>query len=113
MTLFLRVLDAPADGKAAALRDAIAGNGSTFERDPGAFSAVPGSPFAYWVSDRLRAASRDRISPSTPGRSASANTSDVEVALRPAPLPDGIATSTNRVALPVADWMPRATTVSP
>ena len=52
MTLFLRVLEA--GDKAAALRDSIATGTSTFEVDPASFAQVPGSPFAYWVSDRIR-----------------------------------------------------------
>lgn len=52
MTLFLRVLEA-AD-KATALKDSISTGASTYEVDPSSFAQVPGSPFAYWVSDRIR-----------------------------------------------------------
>jgi hypothetical protein len=58
-TVFLRVLKA--DDKAAALRAAIseppeaAGNRQRFESDARSFEAVPRSPFAYWVSEKLLA----------------------------------------------------------
>jgi len=56
-TVFLRVLDA--DDKGAALRAAIADSEVTqskqrFEVDVTSFGAVPRSPFAYWISERLR-----------------------------------------------------------
>jgi hypothetical protein len=56
-TVFLRVLEA-AD-KATALLDAIRESGQArgrqrFNVDPKSFASVPRSPFAYWVSDRLR-----------------------------------------------------------
>src|SRR5271165_242402 len=56
-TIFLRVLEA--DDKAVALRAAIREPGATvgrqrFEVEAESFSAVPRSPFAYWVSVRLR-----------------------------------------------------------
>jgi len=56
-TVFLRVLEA--DDKAAALRAAIhepaaAGGSQRFTLNAANFSAVPRSPFAYWVSDTLR-----------------------------------------------------------
>jgi len=56
-TTFLRVLEA--DHKAVALRAAIddpyqALGTQRFEVDAASFSTVPRSPFAYWVSDRLR-----------------------------------------------------------
>jgi hypothetical protein len=56
-TVFLRVLEA--EDKAAALCEAIrhpvAAQGQRrFEVDPMSFTKVPRSPFAYWVSDRLR-----------------------------------------------------------
>lgn len=64
MTVFFRLLDVPAEEKQAALRALVADVGTagggitgqrrTFERQPNAFSQVPGSPFAYWVSDRVR-----------------------------------------------------------
>jgi hypothetical protein len=62
MTVFFRVLDTPVDDKASELRSAIAsmrGAGSsigtqvTFEREPSAFGAVPGTPFPYWASDAV------------------------------------------------------------
>ena len=56
-TIFLRALEA--DDKAAALRAAIqeaemAQGKQRFEVDTASFSVVPHSPFAYWISDRLR-----------------------------------------------------------
>src|SRR6266404_3070601 len=56
-TIFLRILEA--DDKAEALRAAIwapvaARGKQRFELDAVSFAAVPRSPFAYWVSDRLR-----------------------------------------------------------
>lgn len=63
MTVFLRILEAAVDEKGEALRNAIASlrnpepsaiSPIAFERDPARFSAVPGSPFAYWVSDGVR-----------------------------------------------------------
>ena len=54
MTTFIRLLDVPVDAKPAALKAAVAGVGPVFECAPEAFAAVPGSPFAYWVSDQIR-----------------------------------------------------------
>lgn len=55
MTLFVRLLDAPADLKGQLLRQAVNGDsGRAFQVDPVAFEQIPGSPFAYWVSDRVR-----------------------------------------------------------
>jgi hypothetical protein len=56
-TVFLRVLED--SDKAAALRRAITEPGASrdamrFDVNPTEFSVVPRSPFAYWVSDRLR-----------------------------------------------------------
>jgi hypothetical protein len=56
-TVFLRALEA--EDKAMALREAIrnpaAAQGQLrFEVDPARFASVPRSPFAYWVSERLR-----------------------------------------------------------
>jgi hypothetical protein len=56
-TIFLRTLEA--EDKVAALRDAIRNPESAtgrrrFEVDPATFAAVPRSPFAYWVSERIR-----------------------------------------------------------
>ncbi len=54
MTVFLRLLEAR--DKPEALRRALRdpGDGNRFEADTAHFSAVPRSPFAYWVSDRVR-----------------------------------------------------------
>src|SRR5690606_30874507 len=57
-TVFLRVLEELED-KASALRGIIVSrNGGTggpwFDVPPASFAAVPGRPFAYWVSDALR-----------------------------------------------------------
>lgn len=58
MTTFFRLLHA--DDKDAALRVAVdadnAGEPSTdvYRVDPASFKQVPGSPFAYWVGDRIR-----------------------------------------------------------
>lgn len=57
-TVFLRTLEELSD-KEFALRRAIeipepARGRQRFEVDPRSFTSVPGSPFAYWVSDRLR-----------------------------------------------------------
>lgn len=65
MTVFLRVLDAPVDEKASDLLHAISTlkrdiraqdllGQQLFEHDPAALAAVPGSPFAYWLTDALR-----------------------------------------------------------
>lgn len=65
MTTFIRVLDASVDEKPAALLQAVGalcGLGQSdaklppnvFERNAKAFAEVPGSPFAYWVSERSR-----------------------------------------------------------
>ena len=56
-TTFLRALEA--DDKAAALRAAIRDRAAAegkhrFEMDAARFAAVPGSPFAYWMSEQLR-----------------------------------------------------------
>lgn len=56
-TIFLRVLDD--DDKAVALLHAAEdvesqGGLRRFEVDPLRFSSVPGSPFAYWITERLR-----------------------------------------------------------
>ncbi len=57
-TVFLRVLEAGVDDKAAALKAAICGANEVvgrtrFEVDPAGFRAVPRSPFSYWVSAKL------------------------------------------------------------
>ena len=56
-TTFIRVIEARE--KAAALHEAIrdpenAQEAPSFEVDPASFRQVPGSPFAYWVSARVR-----------------------------------------------------------
>jgi hypothetical protein len=59
-TVFLRILEELHD-KEAALQAAIAAGKESarsrqlFEVEPSAFRSVPGSPFAYWVSEELRA----------------------------------------------------------
>ena len=61
MTIFLRVIDASVDDKQRALLRAVTSTSSgetsrsVFEMPPEGFAAVPGSPFAYWVSDSVRA----------------------------------------------------------
>ncbi len=60
MTIFLRLL--AEEDKGAALLDVCsrqraegsAGHPLIFEVAPEAFDAVPGKPFAYWVSDAVR-----------------------------------------------------------
>ncbi len=59
VTSFFRLLRS--DDKAAALGEAIdalhhgeRADGITYQADPHSFHQVPGSPFAYWVSDALR-----------------------------------------------------------
>lgn len=56
--VFYRVLEAPPEAKGDALLAAVKGEGGKacprFEVEPEAFAAVPGSPFAYWVSEMLR-----------------------------------------------------------
>ena len=55
---FIRLL--ADEDKGVALTDAIdalqngEGSSAVFSIDPEKFSMVPGSPFAYWVSDRIR-----------------------------------------------------------
>lgn len=62
-TVFLRVLEA--EDKATALHDALreeperARGRHRFEVDPTSFASVPRSPFAYWVSDRVRRLFKD------------------------------------------------------
>ena len=56
-TVFFRALDAEDKASAilAAIRDQTrTANSRRFDVDPGAFSSVPRSPFAYWVNDRFR-----------------------------------------------------------
>ena len=54
ITTFLRLLDT--DDKAAALLDAIQGHAPQriFLTDPASFAQVPGSPFAYWVGEKIQ-----------------------------------------------------------
>ena len=65
MTTFIRVLDAPVDLKGEMLRIGVSrvrglpDGASTVpvsasDMNPGSFSQVPGSPFAYWASDAVR-----------------------------------------------------------
>ena len=78
-TIFLRVLEA--DDKAAALRAAIREPGrqlgrQRFEVDAASFTAVPRSPFAYWVSEDFGSSSR-RLPPfEADGRTAEAGFAD-------------------------------------
>lgn len=60
-TIFLRLL--AAGDKAAALADAVAAlragspstaDADTYAVDPASFRQIPGSPFAYWVSEQMR-----------------------------------------------------------
>ena len=62
MTIFFRLLEASVDEKSDGLLAAVAAlhgvkttevKGIVFERSPDSFSAVPGSPFAYWVTNEL------------------------------------------------------------
>jgi len=59
MTVFFRVLDEPVEEKASKLHRSVAAlrrhEHSATELDAVEFSAVPGSPFAYWVSKDIRA----------------------------------------------------------
>ena len=59
-TVFLRVLDAEDKAMAlhAAIREATLGK-HRFEVDATSFAKVPCSPFAYWVSERLRRVFRE------------------------------------------------------
>lgn len=58
MTLFIRLLDA--ENKAEAMAEAVAAvragraHPRVFEVNPESFAQVPGSPFAYWVSENVR-----------------------------------------------------------
>jgi hypothetical protein len=65
VTVFLRVLDASVEEKPAELLRTVrelsfqgiasaTSRRTSFERESDAFAALPGSPFAYWVSDTLR-----------------------------------------------------------
>ena len=60
MTTFLRLLETDPGQKATTMSDVIAcwrsGSDPTgiFQAEPSSFSQVPGSPFAYWVSERVR-----------------------------------------------------------
>jgi hypothetical protein len=65
VTRFIRVLEAAVDEKATHLKAAVDALGedraparnphpTVFECDPKQFSQVPGSPFAYWVSEAVR-----------------------------------------------------------
>ena len=66
MTTFFRLLDVPVDQKASVLRDSLrttdrstperAAPDRVFDRSPAVFGEVPGAPFAYWISEKVRAA---------------------------------------------------------
>ncbi len=61
-TIFLRALEAEDKEAAllAAIRDPAAARGKQrFEVDPASLASVPRSPFAYWVSERLRGLFRE------------------------------------------------------
>ena len=70
-TVFLRLLQT--DDKAASLAAAVktVGSGSpnddVFEIEPESFRQVPGSPFAYWVSERVRSQFVERQPLEAPG----------------------------------------------
>jgi hypothetical protein len=63
MTTFLRLLQASVDDKPVQLvaataalsvhRETALPPGTVFERDSSLFSAIPGSPFAYWASESI------------------------------------------------------------
>lgn len=59
-TTFFRLLRVPIDAKGDALAERIAARNATgaaeetYTLDPAAFAQIPGSPFAYWVSDSIR-----------------------------------------------------------
>lgn len=64
MTTFIRLVDVPADEKVTSLLRSIAAENRAsneqpslrvFNCPPTAFRSVPGSPFAYWVGDDVRA----------------------------------------------------------
>lgn len=54
MTIFIRLIEA--QDKRRALLNAIANvdEKKVFDVDPESFKQIPGSPFAYWVSDKIR-----------------------------------------------------------
>lgn len=60
MTVFIRVIEHAVDEKPTALLGAVRDVRGTskavgvFERDPEGFTAVPGAPFAYWISATIR-----------------------------------------------------------
>lgn len=60
-TTFLRLLPIPIDAKGDVLAERIAALNAAgraedvFTLDPAAFAQIPGSPFAYWVGDDMRA----------------------------------------------------------
>ena len=57
-TVFIRVIEADVEDKAAVLREAIRSPEfdvrSRFDVDPATFGVIPKSPFAYWTSNALR-----------------------------------------------------------
>lgn len=55
-TVFIRVIEATVDEKAALIREAASGASPVrFEADLSTFGKVPRSPFAYWAGDAVRA----------------------------------------------------------
>lgn len=55
MTRFIRLIDVPREEKEKALRNEARQQGNkSWEIDPCAFQAIPGSPFVYWASATLR-----------------------------------------------------------
>lgn len=58
-SIFFRLLDSPVDSKGTDLLQQIALQNrgeqpdKTFPANPDAFGSIPGSPFAYWVEDRI------------------------------------------------------------
>jgi hypothetical protein len=72
-TVFLRALEA--EDKAQAIRSGIRrdrdkGGARLFELDPESFSAIPNTPFVYWVSDHLRQLFRELPPFAADGRTA-------------------------------------------
>ena len=55
MTIFIRLIEV--QDKGSALLDVISNveNKKVFDVDPESFRQIPGSPFAYWVSEKIRA----------------------------------------------------------
>jgi predicted GNAT family acetyltransferase len=72
-TLFIRILEEQYDKQSALVREVARlwhDNGiCSFTVDPRSFSSVPGSPFAYWVSDSMRRMFREHPPLETDGTS--------------------------------------------